>query len=196
MKYCSECGATVARRRIDQDARERYVCLACGRVHYQNPRVIVGCIVAVADRILMCRRAQEPARGRWAPPSGFLECGETLEQGAARETFEETGVQVEPDRLDLLSIINITAMDQIAVVFRVELQTEPALRPGTECLEVAFLSEYEVPQEDLAWRKQLGSVPAKVFRELRSRDFAIDLITVGPTPGVGFSARDYKIQRG
>jgi ADP-ribose pyrophosphatase YjhB (NUDIX family) len=164
-------------------------------VHYQNPRVIVSCIVAVGQRILMCRRSQEPARGQWAPPAGFLECGETLEQGAARETFEETGVSVDPNRLDLSSIINITAIDQIVVAFRVELVTLPTLRPGAECLEAAFLSEHDVPEGDFAWRRLLGSVPGRFFTELRSRDFSINLITVGPSPGVGFSVRDYKIQR-
>src|ERR1700692_4622421 len=106
MKYCSECGAAVARQWIHQDGRERYVCLSCDRVHCQNPRVIVSCVVAVGQRILMCRRSQEPARGQWVLPSGFLECGETLEQGAARETFEETGVSLDPNQLDLASIIN------------------------------------------------------------------------------------------
>jgi ADP-ribose pyrophosphatase YjhB (NUDIX family) len=196
MKYCPECGSQLTRRWIGQDARERDVCAACGRLHYQNPRVIVGCIVGVHDRILMCRRAQEPGRGRWAPPSGFLECGETLEQGAARETFEETGVAIAPDRLDLLSVINLAALDQIAVMFRVNLPAEPVLRPGAECLEVAFLSEHEIPERDLAWRKLLGSVPAKVFSELRSGDFAINLITVGSSPKAGFSARDYKLRGG
>src|SRR5579862_3583106 len=86
MKYCNECGAAVARRWIDHDERERYVCLSCGTVHYENPRVIVSCMVCVADKLLMCRRAQEPGRGQWAPPAGFLECRETLQQGAARET--------------------------------------------------------------------------------------------------------------
>jgi len=61
----------------------------------------------------MCRRSQEPAIGQWVLPSGFLECGETLEQGAARETFEETGVSLDPNQLDLASIINITAIDQV-----------------------------------------------------------------------------------
>ena len=195
MKYCNECGAAVARRWIDQEERERYVCLSCGTVHYQNPRVIVSCIVSVGDKILMCRRAQEPRRGRWAPPAGFLECGETLQQGAAREAYEETGLTIDPERLELSGVINIPAIDQIVVTFRVDLETLPVLRPGAECLEVAFLSEHEVPAGDLAWRGLLGPAPARFFNELRSREFSINLITVGPSPGVGFSERDYKIQR-
>ena len=195
MKYCNECGAAVARRRNDQDERDRYVCLSCGTVHYENPRVIVSGIVSVGDKILMCRRAQEPGKGQWAPPAGFLECGETLQQGAARETYEETGLTIDPDRLDLSGVINIPGIDQILVTFRIDLETLPVLRPGAECLEVAFLSEHEVPEGDFAWRRLLGPVPARFFNELRSRDFSINLITVGPSTGVGFSERYYKIQR-
>ena len=195
MKYCSECGAAVARRWIVEDERERDVCLSCGRVHYQNPRVIVSCIVSVGDRILMCRRAQEPGRGRWAPPAGFLECGETLQQGATRETYEETGLSIDPGRLELSGIINIPAIDQIVVTFRFDLEALPVLHAGEECLAVAFLSEHEVPAGDFAWRGLLGPVPARFFNELRSQDFSINLITVGPSPGVGFSEREYKIRR-
>jgi ADP-ribose pyrophosphatase YjhB (NUDIX family) len=143
----------------------------------------------------MCRRSQEPARGRWAPPAGFLECGETLEQGAARETFEETGVVVDPSRLELASVINITGIKQVVVAFRVELSTLPTVRAGAECLEAAFLSEHQIPDGGFAWRELLGSVPGKFFDELRSRDFSVRLISVGPSPGVGFSARDYKLQK-
>ena len=142
----------------------------------------------------MCRRAQEPGRGRWASPAGFLECGETLQQGAARETYEETGLRLDPDQLELSGVINITAIDQILVTFRIELEALPTLRPGAECLEVAFLSEHEVPAKDFAWRGLLGAAPARFFSELRSREFSINLITVGPSAGVGFSERDYKIR--
>jgi ADP-ribose pyrophosphatase YjhB (NUDIX family) len=195
MKFCSECGAAVAFRWIEKDGRERCVCSSCGTVQYQNPRVIVSCIVAVGEKILMCRRAEAPGRGQWAPPMGFLECGETLQQAAARETLEEAGVRVDPDRLDLTALINLTAIEQVAVAFRVELPVAPLLCAGPECLEVAFLAEDEVPRGDLAWRGSLGPVPGEFFAELRSRDFSLNLITVGPRPGVGFARRNYKIRR-
>jgi ADP-ribose pyrophosphatase YjhB (NUDIX family) len=143
----------------------------------------------------MCRRSQEPAIGQWVLPGGFLECGETLEEGAIRETFEETGVIVDPARLDLWGIINVTAVDQIIVAFRVELLALPTLRPGAECIDAAFLSEHEIPEGGFAWRKLLGSVPGRFFNELRSGDFSITLITLGPSPGAGLSVRDYKVQR-
>ena len=78
----------------------------------------------------MCCRAHPPAQGQWAPPSGYLESGESLEDAAARETFEETGVHVDPAKLELYAVINMTAIDQIAISFRVELPTIPQFRPA------------------------------------------------------------------
>ena len=70
----------------------------------------------------MCRRAEEPAVGQWAVPTGYLEMGETLEEGAARETREETGVVVDPARLELCSVINMTSIRQVGIIFRIELE--------------------------------------------------------------------------
>src|SRR5271154_1273711 len=141
LKFCSECGARVSRRIIAEEFRERFVCESCGVTHYQNPRVIVICCVYCKDKIMMCCRAQEPARGQWAPPLGFLECGETLEEGAARETFEETAVKVDPEKLELYAVVNMQSIDQVAISFRVELAEFPIVRAGPECIAVQFLSE-------------------------------------------------------
>lgn len=142
----------------------------------------------------MCRRAHTPARGQWTVPSGFLECGETLEEGAARETFEETGVVIDPGKVELSSIMNITSIDQISIAFRIELATKPDLKPGAECLEVAFVSEEEISGQQLAWREALGSAPRRFFNELRSRNFSIKLMTSGSNQGVGFKSREYKLE--
>ena len=114
MKYCCHCGSMVMRSVSVADGRERYSCPSCGSTHYQNPRVIVRCIVQHADSILMCQRAHEPARGQWEVPSGYLERGETLEEGAARETYEETGVSLDPKRLALYSVLSLATIDQVA----------------------------------------------------------------------------------
>lgn len=193
MKYCSECGAAVASRWIEEDRRERYVCTSCGRTHYQNPRVIVACMAHYGSSILMCRRAQHPAIGQWVFPSGFLECGETLQQAAARETWEETGVAVDPERLELYSVVNMAAIEQIVVAFRCELGTVPAVQAGAECSEVAFLRESEIPANQFAWRSSMGDSADRLFEELERRSFCIHLATMGSESGAGFSARRYQI---
>jgi ADP-ribose pyrophosphatase YjhB (NUDIX family) len=165
-------------------------------VHYQNPRVIVTCAVCWRDTVLLCRRAQPPASGKWVMPSGFLECGETLEEGAARETFEETGVVLDPNRLDLYSVVNMTQIEQVAVTFRVQLAAKPEVQPGAECLEAAFFAEGEIPSGFLAWRESMGDRPQRFFDELRRGDFTIQLITIGSNHGVGFRSREYPIGSG
>src|ERR1700733_537204 len=113
MKYCSSCGAPVIRRLVSADGRERLVCTSCATTHYENPRVIVGCVACWRDTILLCRRGQDPAIGKWMIPSGFLECGETLEEGAARETFEETGVVLDSACMHLHAAIDLVHIGQI-----------------------------------------------------------------------------------
>jgi ADP-ribose pyrophosphatase YjhB (NUDIX family) len=194
MKYCSNCGHAVTRQWIAADARERYVCPLCATTHYQNPRIIVSCAVCWHDQILMCRRSQEPALGQWTVPSGFLECGETLEEGAARETLEETGVVIDPASLNLYSVVNLPAIDQVLISFRLALATKPAVRPGPECLEAAFLCESEIPPELFAWRTMMGNRPQRVFEEVRSGQFTIQQITIGALPGENLASREYLIR--
>ena len=89
MKYCSTCGEHVARKIPADDNRERWVCERCGTVHYQNPLIVVGCIAERDGKVLLCKRSIEPRYGYWTVPAGFMELGETLAGGAARETLEE-----------------------------------------------------------------------------------------------------------
>lgn len=196
MKYCSNCGQSISRRWIATDRAERYLCSSCGTIHYQNPRVIVACIAFWRDKILMCRRAEEPAIGKWVLPSGFLECGETLQEGVARETLEETGIVVEPHELELYSVVNMTAIQQIIVAFRVELATEPHLRAGPECMEVALHAEDSVTDLDLAWSKSMGNSIQRLFEEVRTGTFGIHVVTKGSEQGEGFRAREYRILAG
>ena len=85
MNFCGQCGAPVRVAIPDGDHLPRHVCDACGTIHYQNPRLVLGCVPEHAGSILLCRRAIEPRRGYWTVPAGFMENGETLQQAAARE---------------------------------------------------------------------------------------------------------------
>ena len=194
MKFCSECGLAIAPRWICQDKRERYFCPSCGTTHYQNPRIIVSCVVCWGDKVLLCRRSQDPARGQWNVPAGFLECGETLEEGAARETLEETGVIVDPRNLELHSVMNMTALEQVTIQFRVALTSKPEVRCGPECLDVAFMSQDEIPFDQVAWRASMGDRPQRFFDEMRSGRFSIQLISIASAEGHGFRSREYTIR--
>src|SRR6476660_3522998 len=104
-------------RRIPEgDDRERMICADCGHIDYQNPKVVVGTVVTWEGKILMCRRAIEPRRGFWTLPAGYLELGETLEEGAAREAMEEATADISLD--GILGVFSVARIGQVQVIFR------------------------------------------------------------------------------
>jgi ADP-ribose pyrophosphatase YjhB (NUDIX family) len=149
MKFCSACGNPVSLRTPDGDHFARHVCESCGVVHYQNPKLIVGCVPEHEGRILLCRRAIEPRLGFWTIPAGFMENGETTQEGARRESFEEAQAQVEIG--SLLAVVHVLHADQVHVMFRAKLP-EAHFGPSPESLEVGLYSEAEIPWDDIAFR--------------------------------------------
>jgi len=148
MKFCPNCASTVSLKIPADDSRERFVCDACGSIHYQNPRNVVGCIPVYDKQVLLCRRAIAPRHGYWTLPAGFMELGESTSAGAARETFEEAGaiVQVGP----LYSLLNVPHAQQVHL-FYLATMTEPSFYAGEESLEVALFHEHEIPWNELAF---------------------------------------------
>jgi ADP-ribose pyrophosphatase YjhB (NUDIX family) len=148
MNFCNKCGARVVLRTPEGDHLPRYVCETCGTIHYENPRLVVGCVPEHAGRILLCRRAIEPRRGYWTVPAGFMENGETLQQGAARESHEEALAQVEIG--SLLAVVHVLHARQVHVFFRAVLP-EARYGAGHESLEVELVEPAAIPWEDLAF---------------------------------------------
>jgi ADP-ribose pyrophosphatase YjhB (NUDIX family) len=148
MKFCSQCAAAVRFVIPEGDHLPRYVCEACGAIHYENPKLVVGCVPEHEGRILLCRRAIEPRRGYWTVPAGFMENGETLQQGAARESKEEALAEVTIG--SLLAVVHVLHAQQVHVFFRAIL---PAAQfgAGAESLEVALLAPADIPWADIAF---------------------------------------------
>jgi len=143
--------ASFERRIPEGDNRERSVCATCGYVAYENPKVVVGSVVAAGDRILMCRRAIEPRKGYWTLPAGYLELGETLEEGAAREALEEAEASIAID--GILGVFSIARIGQVQVIFRARFAAdgEPAFAPGPESLEVRLFAWNDLPWDSIAF---------------------------------------------
>lgn len=149
MNYCSHCGAKVAFKIPAGDTLPRFVCDTCQSIHYQNPRIVAGCIPEWEDRILLCRRAIEPQYGLWTLPAGFMENGETIEQAAIRETREEAEADVE--LTSLYSVFSIPHISQVYIIFRACLLTSD-FKAGHESLEVQLFRPEDIPWEALAFR--------------------------------------------
>lgn len=148
MKYCSFCGETVIFRIPVGDNRERHVCTVCETIHYDNPRIIAGCLPVYEDKILLCNRAIEPRRGYWTLPAGFMENGETSSEGALRECEEEACFRPEIEKLYCL--YNIPDINQV-YFFYLATMTSPDFAPGEESLDVGLFSEDEIPWDQLAF---------------------------------------------
>ena len=148
MKYCSDCGERVAKRIPDRDTKERWICDACGRIHYQNPLIVVGCVPEKDGKILLCKRAIEPRYGYWTVPAGFMELGETLAQGAARETLEEACAEVRIGHL--FASVDVVRAGQVHLFFTAELIGDFA--PGDESLDVRMFGIDEIPWDEIAFR--------------------------------------------
>lgn len=122
----------------------------CSFVDYQNPRLVVGVIVLHDGKVLLCRRGIEPQRGLWTVPAGYLECGESSAEGAARECLEEAGAHVEID--GPFCHYDIPAISQAYLLFRGRLAapfTFAAQLP--ESLEARLFAPDQIPFDQLAF---------------------------------------------
>jgi len=130
------------------DDRERLVCLDCGYIHYENPKITVGAICTWEDKILLCRRAIEPRSGFWTIPAGYLEENETTAVGAAREVWEEARARVRMGAL--FGIYEIPRISQIYMIFLANM-THADCAPGPESAAVELFSWDDIPWEELAF---------------------------------------------
>ena len=189
MKFCSHCGSPRLEWRVpDGDTLPRFVCADCGTIHYQNPKIVVGCLPEWEGRVLLCKRAIEPRYGLWTLPAGFLENGETIAAGALRETLEEAHAQVSLG--DLYTIISLPQINQVYMMFRATLR-DLDFGAGSESLEVKLYAEEDIPWETLAFRtitrtlrnyfldRKQGAFPVRVSSLERRPPLTPDLLAAG-----------------
>lgn len=147
MKYCSQCGDSVVRTIPEGDQRRRWVCDSCGTIHYQNPKIVVGCVPEQDGRILLCKRAIEPRYGFWTVPAGFMELGETIAEGAARETREEACAEVQVGHL--FASVDVIEAGQVHLFFTAKLLG--GFAAGDETQEVALFRKEDIPWPEIAF---------------------------------------------
>jgi ADP-ribose pyrophosphatase YjhB (NUDIX family) len=181
MIYCSNCGQQLVEKIPAGDSRLRHVCEACDSIHYQNPKIVAGCLPEWDGRLLLCRRAIEPRYGLWTLPAGFMENGESTEQAAARETFEEARATVTD--LELYGVFSIPHISQVYMMFRARL-AGPDFGPGDESLEVRLFEEHEIPWEELAFPVVRRTLE-RYYADAGKRHFAVhveDILRHPPRP--------------
>ena len=176
IEYCRICGAHMESRIPEDDDHIRLVCPRCGHVHYENPKLVVGCIPVTGDRLLLCKRNIAPQKGRWTLPAGYLENGESVQDGAVRETLEETRSEVEiiaPYRM-----FNLVFVQQIYLMFRAKLLDEN-FGPTKESTAVRLFHEAEIPWDDIAF-ESIRQTLKDYFDDCQHRDFTFKIKDIVP----------------
>lgn len=171
INYCPECGGPLLRRGADGQARKRFFCQRCREPFGDYPRVVVTAFVACGDRLLWVQRRQQPQQGKWAIPGGFLEQGETLAEGAARELWEEAGIQLPPASLQLYMAGSITFINQLYMGFRAQVSTDDCA-PGAESLNCRFFTREECPWDEVAYPQVNDSI-RQAYDDLESGRFDV-----------------------
>lgn len=165
------------------DNRERFVCTSCGTIHYQNPKIVAGCLLVWQEKVLLCKRAIEPRHGYWTLPAGFMENRESILEGAAREAIEEANAY--SDDLKLFGLFNLPRISQVYILYRGTLK-DGATSAGEESLEVGLFKKEDIPWDDLAF----PIVSAGLTRHYESLDSGISTVGVADItgkPGAGYN---------
>jgi ADP-ribose pyrophosphatase YjhB (NUDIX family) len=175
IKHCRKCGTSVVYRVPDDgDTKERAICTACTTVHYENPLNVVGTVPAWGDKVLLCKRNIEPRWGKWTLPAGFMELNETVAEGAARETVEESGAEFELE--GLFSLVNVARVGQVHLFYRARLLSD-RFKPGFETIEARLFAEDEIPWDEIAFRTVKETLE-HYFADRRAGSFSIHAIDI------------------
>lgn len=175
MNFCSQCGETVALNVPPGDNRPRYTCASCGAIHYQNPRIVAGCVAEHEGAILLCKRAIEPRYGYWTIPAGFMELDESLPDAAARETWEEAEARVTIGAM--IACVDVIQAHQVHIFFSGTLDG-PEYGAGHETLDAGLYDPTDIPWDDLAF----PSVRIALEQYLRNRQSGRDDLHVCTAP--------------
>lgn len=157
--FCPRCGHELALREKD-DGRLRPNCSNCGYTLYANPAIAVG-VLLTDDRKRVCLilRGEEPRKGFWGLPAGFMEGDETAEEGAVRECLEETGLEAGLDGLfQAYSYAHPNhKRSGLLLVYRAHINGGSP-QAGTDTTDVQFFAADEIPREMMAFDTHVDAV--------------------------------------
>ena len=156
LNYCTRCGSPLKLGPVPGEDRERLACPSCGLIAYVNPRLVVTTFPITDDgEIVLIRRGIEPGLGDWAQPGGFLEVDETVNQAAIRETFEETGLIVEPG--EIVGLYTRLEASVVTIVFEARIVGGTAV-PTPEATEVRPYAPEAIPWSTIAFKTTMWAL--------------------------------------
>ncbi|KAI9121956.1 hypothetical protein K1719_006645 [Acacia pycnantha] len=148
IKFCQWCGGPTKHDIPEGEERLRAICTDCGKIIYQNPKMVVGCLIQHDNKVLLCKRKIQPSYGLWTLPAGYLEIGESAMEGAIRETMEEANAEVEV--LSPFAQLDIPLIGQTYLIFLAKLK-KPHFSPGPESSECRLFSLDDIPFDSLSF---------------------------------------------
>ncbi len=143
-QYCPICGRVLELGVIE--GKERKFCLNCDFIDYKNPLPVAVAIAVKGKKFLLIKRGMAPRKGTWGSPSGFIEVGETPEEGCLRELKEETGVSGQVVRLVGVGRIEDKEVYGDMLVARYLIKAgDEEISPGDEVEDARFFDIAELP---------------------------------------------------
>ena len=132
----------------EHDSLKRYCCADCHTIFYTNPNMVVGALCIRHNKILMAKRNINPRKGLWTLPAGFMENAETLEEGALRETFEETCSKAEA--IMPYTMFSLPHINQIHMFYLANL-LDDNFGPTVESSEVELFAPENILWDEIAF---------------------------------------------
>jgi ADP-ribose pyrophosphatase YjhB (NUDIX family) len=154
--FCSRCAAPLAFGAVEGEDRHRLACSLCGHIAYVNPRLVVTTLpITDAGEVVLIRRGIEPGMGSWAQPGGFLEIDETVHEAAIRETWEETGLLVEPT--EIVGLYTRLEASVVTIAFEARIVGGTAA-PTVEATEIVAYAPEDIPWAGIAFKTTMWAL--------------------------------------
>ncbi|KAL3715861.1 hypothetical protein ACJRO7_007591 [Eucalyptus globulus] len=195
INFCQWCGGPTKHEIPDGEEKMRAICTLCGKIAYQNPKMVVGCLIEHDNKVLLCKRNIEPSNGLWTLPAGYMEIGESAAEGAIRETWEEACAEVEV--LSPFAQLDIPRIGQTYVIFLAKLRN-PHFSPGPESSDCQLFALDDIPFDSLAFSSILVTLKLYV-QDVKNGRPRFHYGTINKRPGSSPSdirayALDYHLQ--
>ncbi|KAF5474044.1 hypothetical protein F2P56_005985 [Juglans regia] len=149
INFCQSCGGPTKHEIPDGEEKMRAICTVCGKIAYQNPKMVVGCLIEHDNKVLLCKRKIQPSYGLWTLPAGYMEIGESGAEGAIRETWEEANAEVEV--LSPFAQLDIPLIGQQTYIIFLAKLKKLQFSPGPESSECQLFALDDIPFNSLAF---------------------------------------------